>query len=390
MDFPHQLFDSVHKIINIKTHLHHSHTTGKIIGYVHDFYNAKVRENKDVLTCIAHNFFGFDMYFLIKGTRLSVWKTKDINIDRTGLTNINVASIDNIKFIDTMKYNQTSLGKLASMLTDIEKNRVEVLIKQFLMQHRYFSKIWLMLTEKQKNQVLKIIVSGKGVIPYKKIDAIDALQKEPEDGIFFSKEEFFSTLKGQAVNDDDYENSKKLFILLKMRNLSDLNDLYNTQDVILLLEIIENRFQEMKNKCGYNPRKVNSTSKLTGFIQREQSKVILALPTDNKQMETFAKTLLGGFSCINTRLPFDSEILMPNLTEKDFQKMNIDQSFKAYKRDDLKLIYKIKLDNQENYSKKRVIIKILNLDENNQCSFGMTKPMPTCCIKDKKSPSWLD
>ena len=88
--------------------------------------------------------------------------------------------------------------------------------KQFLIQHRYFSKTWLKLTEKQKNQVLKIIVSGKGVIPDEKIDAIDALQKEPEDGIFFSKEEFFSTLKGQAVNDDDYENSKKMFILLKM------------------------------------------------------------------------------------------------------------------------------------------------------------------------------
>ena len=78
-------------------------------------------------------------------------------------------------------------------------------------------------------------------------------------------------------------------------------------------------------------------------------------------METFEKTLSGGFSCVNTRLSIDSEILMPNLTEKDFQKMNIDQSFKAYKRDDLKLIYKIKLDNQENYSKKRVITKTLNL-----------------------------
>ena len=43
-----------------------------------------------------------------------------------------------------MKYYQTSLGKLASTLTDIEKNGVEVLTKQFLMQHRYFSKTWLM------------------------------------------------------------------------------------------------------------------------------------------------------------------------------------------------------------------------------------------------------
>ena len=70
--------------------------------------------------------------------------------------------------------------------------------------------------------------------------------------------------------------------------------------------------------------------------------------------------------------------------------MNTDQSFKAQKRDDLKLIYKIKLDNQENYCKKRVITKILKLDENNQYSFAMTKPMPTGCIKEKEPPSQLD
>ena len=74
-------------------------------------------------------------------------------------------------------------------------------------------------------------------------------------------------------------------------------------------------------------------------------------------METFKETLSGGFSCVNTRLSFDSEILMPNFTEKYFQKMNIDQSFKAYKRDDLKPIYKTKLDNQENYSKKESLLK---------------------------------
>ena len=121
-----------------------------------------------------------------------------------------------------------------------------------------------------------------------------------------------------------------------MGNYSDLNDL-DKQDVILLLEIIENRFQEMQNQCGYNPRKINSASKLSGCIQREQSKIILALPTNNKQIETFEKTLPGSFSCVNTRLSFDSEILMTNLTEKDFQKMNVGQSFKAYKHNDLKL-----------------------------------------------------
>ena len=39
-----------------------------------------------------------------------------------------------------------------------------------------------------------------------------------------------------------------------MRNLSALNDLYNVQDVILLLDMIEDRFQEMQNECRYKPR----------------------------------------------------------------------------------------------------------------------------------------
>ena len=30
------LFEYVHKIINVKIHLHHSHVTGKIFGYAHD------------------------------------------------------------------------------------------------------------------------------------------------------------------------------------------------------------------------------------------------------------------------------------------------------------------------------------------------------------------
>ena len=150
-----------------------------------------------------------------------------------------------------------------------------------------------------------------------------------------------------------------------MRDLSDLNDLYNAQDVILLLEIIENRFQAMYDKTMYNPRKGNSASKLSSCIQREQSKVILALPTNNSVMEIFLKTLTGGFSCVSTRLSFDTELLMPNLTETDYKKMKIGKNFKAYNRDDLKIIYRIKLDNENSYHERRIITKILKMDENN-------------------------
>ena len=81
------------------------------------------------------------MFFFIKGTGLLVWETKDINIGGTGLTNITCTSIGNTKFINTMKYNQTSLDELATALTDDEKIKVETLTKQFLMQRRYFQRL---------------------------------------------------------------------------------------------------------------------------------------------------------------------------------------------------------------------------------------------------------
>ena len=163
-----------------------------------------------------------------------------------------------------------------------------------------------------------------------------------------------------------------------MRDLSDLNDLYNAQDVILLLEIIENRFQTMYNKAMFNPGKCNSTSKLSSCMQREQSKVSLALPT-----KTFEKTLIGGSSCVNTRLSFNTELLIPNLTNADYKKMKIDESSKGYKRDSLKVIYRIKLDNENSYHERRIITKILKMDKNNQHHFAMTKPMLTGYITER-------
>ena len=57
---------------------------------------------------------------------------------------------------------------------------------------------------------------------------------------FWEKAKFFSELKQRVVKESDYENSFYLCKFLKRRNLGDMNDLCNAQDVILLAEIIEN------------------------------------------------------------------------------------------------------------------------------------------------------
>ena len=182
------LFENVHRAINIKTHLHHSHVTGKIHGYAHSFCNMKVRENQRQFSCIAHNFFGFDMFFVLKGIQLSIWETQDLNIGGSGLSNINFASLSSqVKFIDTMKCYLSSLGNLTSTLDDVEKKHVEKLTLQFLNQHDYFSQIWLQLNFAEKRKILDIIVSGKGVIPSEKIKTIDSLSLKTENGFFHKR-----------------------------------------------------------------------------------------------------------------------------------------------------------------------------------------------------------
>ena len=128
-----------------------------------------------------------------------------------------------------------------------------------------------------------------------------------------------------------------------MRNLEDLNDLHNTQDVIFLLtEIIESRFQAMQNTYSFNPRKRNSAISMSGCIEREMSKIIFTLPTKYEHIEIFEETVVGGFSCVNTRLAFDSLILLPNLTDKTDLKNNpMNENF------NYKVFYNLKISNEK-------------------------------------------
>ena len=73
----------------------------------------------------------------------------------------------------------------------------------------------------------------------------------------------------------------------------------------------------MHDQSGFNPRKCNSADTLRGCIEREMYQVIIALPTSNEIVVSFEQTITGGFSSVNTRLAFDTEIILPNLINKE-------------------------------------------------------------------------
>ena len=108
------------------------------------------------------------------------------------------------------------------------------------------------------------------------------------------------------------------------------------------------------------------------------SKVTITLPTKIKDVEIFEQTVISGFSSVNNRLAFDTQLLLANFVDS---KMTVKKGF------NYKIAYNLKTaDNQK--AKKRVINKILKLDESNQYGHGKTKSLPTGCIKDNSGLFW--
>ena len=85
------------------------------------------------------------------------------------------------------------------------------------------------------------------------------------------------------------------------------------------------------------------------------------------------KTLSGYFSCINTRVGFNSEIYHPNLKQSDCDKLSIDESFQAFKRSDLKVICRLKMKGEDDYSNRQIIGNVLNFDKNDQYGYAITR-----------------
>ena len=147
----------LYRVVNYKVHIHHSHVTGITEGYSHGFCNWKVRENKLFVPLIGHNFLGFDIYYMVKGYISSVWETKDFRMGGANLINVNFANVSTqIKIIDTLKYYQTSLANISSTTNKIEKENIAALVEFFIKRHYYFSNIWSMLEQKDKERILDI------------------------------------------------------------------------------------------------------------------------------------------------------------------------------------------------------------------------------------------
>ena len=178
-----KICSNINRLIRDKFHLHHSHITGKIFDYAHDFCNTTLVETTtSEIPFVAHNFFGFDLFYYMKAHIASAWCSKELNIAGNNLTQVNYGNISGeIKLIDSLKFYQRSLGELSFTLTIEEKNAVKKLTEKFLNKHYYFCTVSPYLSMKKKEKILETLSEGKGIIPYEIILHMESFFINPEN-----------------------------------------------------------------------------------------------------------------------------------------------------------------------------------------------------------------
>ena len=117
-------------------------------------------------------------------------------------------------------------------------------------------------------------------------------------------------------------------------------------------KVFEQRSSLLQKLFKYNAKKCNSASSFSGCVQRLKSKCCIALPTDAEIVRIFEKTVMGGYTCVNTRMGFDTDLLL-----KDTKNEKV-----LFKTADRQL--------------KRFSSKIIKMDESNQYGMAMTRPLP--------------
>ena len=248
----------------------HCHYTGKYRGAAHNICNLRYKVPKEI-PVVFQNGSTFDYHFIIKELVKEFegnFECLDKNTEKyitfsvpvkKKIENKNIEITYKIKFIDSYRFMSSSLCKLVDNLSEgIHNNKCadcescldyvrstknesfkcfnceqyykkkfnKDLIKRFASTHKFYNK--------DLNKF--ILLLGKGVYPY---ECMDSWERFNETSLP-SKEDFYSYLNMENIDDIDYRHGHNVFKRFELENLGEYHDLYVQSDTLLLADAFHN------------------------------------------------------------------------------------------------------------------------------------------------------
>ena len=220
-----------------------------------------------------------------------------------------------MKLIDSYRFMSSSLSKLVDNLSEgihnnkcldcgscldyvrITKNE-KLILECYYCKQRYKKKFNKDLIKKFKstnsfcnNDLNKLVLLlRKGVYPYEYMDSWERFNETSLP----SKEDFYSNLNMEDIDDIDYRHGINVFKRFKLENLGQYHDLYVKSDTLLLADVFEN-FRDMCVKLyELDPAHFLSLPGLAWQACLKKTDIELELLTDYDMLLMVEEGIRGG------------------------------------------------------------------------------------------------
>ena len=191
--------------MNLRKVRDHCHFTGKYRGAAHNKCNLKLKVDKTI-PLLFHNGRGYDFHLFVRnlgrvGGRIkTIAKNEEqyISIDK----NVCVGEKNTwkLRFLDFCGFLQ---AKLVDLVKNLPKEEFKILSETY---------------DQEKFDLLL----RKGVFPYDWYDDMKKLDETELPPI----EEFYSSLEEDGISKEDYEHTKKVWQVFKIKTMREYHDLY--------------------------------------------------------------------------------------------------------------------------------------------------------------------
>ena len=266
----------------------HCHFTGEYRGATHNKCNLMCKKPR-ILPVIFHNLQGYDAHLFIKQLAKLDGKldcipcteekyisfSKHIKVGEYRHIQGNMCDITfEIRFLDSYKFLQSSLGNLVSNLSLDDFNNTK--------------------SEFKKNILL---LTRKGVYPYDYVSSLDKLLETSLP----PKEEFYSKLNDEDITDEDYQHAIKVWNAFGCKTLRDYHDLYLKSDVLLLADVFEKFRLTCLKHYKLDPAHYYTSPGLAWDACLKMTGQSLELLSDYDMLMMFERGIRGGITHISKR-----------------------------------------------------------------------------------------
>lgn len=262
----------------------HCHMTGTYRGTAHSDCNLKHQISKAV-PVVFHNL-DYDSHFLIeelaanfrgalsiipKNSEHYISFTKDMDFLTAGEGHAGYREKARLRFIDSYRFLQCSLAKLAETLP---MDKLNITRAQ-----------WAELNEDE----LKLLTK-KGVYPYSYMNSWEKLKETQLPTI----NSFYDELNECHITLADYEHAKTVWNTFDIRTLQEYTEIYLKTDVLLLADIFENFRDNCIRIYGLDPSHYYTLPGYSWDCMLKHTQVEIELLTDIDKLLFVERGMRGG------------------------------------------------------------------------------------------------